>query len=126
MRPQCGKNRVKVSQMQVNAVVAVAGDDDPSFALRALPRDLDGCQVLMQQCRIVTGQIADRRALNVDTDGVPVMRIAVLRDQPGSNRQAGFPAACLAGSRHPLSSADALKSRLVEVLTDDTLPGITG
>jgi len=69
----------------------------------------------MQHCCIVARQMTDRQALDLDADGSPVVRIVMLRDKPGSGRQAMFPAARIAGSRHRLSSADSLKGRLVEV-----------
>jgi hypothetical protein len=80
----------------------------------------------MKQRCILTGQMANRRAPDVDAHGVPVMRIVVLRDQPGSDRQAVFPATRFPGSRHLLSPANALKGRLAEMLTDDSLPAIVG
>jgi len=80
----------------------------------------------MQLYSIIARQMADRRALDVDTNGGLVIRIVVLRDKPSSDRQAVFPAARVASSRHPLSSADALKGRLVEVLADDPLSAIVG
>jgi len=70
--------------------------------------------------------MTDRHTLDLDADGSPVMRIVMLRDKPGSDRQAVFPAARIAGSRHRLSSADSLKGRLVEVFADNLLSAIIG
>ena len=46
-------DRVKAGQVQVDAVVAVAGDDDPSLALRVLPPPVCGREVSMQYGRIL-------------------------------------------------------------------------
>ena len=80
----------------------------------------------MQLYSIITRQMANRRALDFDTNGGLVIRIVVLSDKPSSDRQAVFPAAPVASSRHPLSLADVLKDRLVEVLADDPLSPWSG
>jgi hypothetical protein len=121
---QNGSYQAKVGQVQIDAVLAVAGNDDPAFTLRVPPRALDDCEGSMQLYSIITRQMADRRALDVDTNGGLVIRIVVLRYKPRSDWQAVFPAARVASSRHSLSSADALKDRLVEVLAYDPLPAI--
>jgi hypothetical protein len=126
MQSQGESNRVKVGQVQVDAVVAVAGEDDPSLALRVPPPLTCGREVSMQHGRILAGQMTDRHTLDLDADGVAVIRIVMLRNKPGTDRQAVFPAACIPSSRHRPSSADLLESRLVEVLADNLLSAIIG
>jgi hypothetical protein len=80
----------------------------------------------MQHGRILARQMTDRQTLDLDADGVPVIRIIMLRNKPGTDRQAVFPAACVPSSRHRPSSADLFESRLVEVLADNLLSTIIG
>ena len=70
--------------------------------------------------------MTDRYTSDFDADGGPVMRIVMLRNKPGTDWQAVFPAACIANCRHRPSSADSLEGRLVEVLADNLLSAIIG
>src|ERR1700761_8066380 len=106
MRPQYGCNRLKSGQVQVNAVVVVAGDDNPSFAVRVPLLRLHGGEISVHHGRILTRQMADRHALDLDADSSPVMRIVMLSNKPGTDWQAVFPAARIASSRYRLPSAN--------------------
>ena len=70
--------------------------------------------------------MTDRQTLDLDADGSLVMRIVMLRDKPGSDRQAAFPASRVASCRNRLPQADSLKGRLMEVFADNSLPAIIG